>query len=103
MKFLTIVSCSLVAAGIAYPAGAGAFGQETGSTPPVQDQRPRPDPQRGAERPQPQRDMRGMGQGDRGRMSPDERQQLRRDIRDAGKDIYRPGRDARSTRRQGRN
>jgi spore coat polysaccharide biosynthesis protein SpsF len=36
-------------------------------------------------------------------LSPDERQQLRRDIRDAGKDIYRPGRDARANRRQGRN
>jgi len=103
MKFLTIVSCSLVAAGIAFPAGAGAFGQETGPAPSARDQRPRPDPQRGADRPAPPRDMRGMGPGDRGRMSPDERQQLRRDIRDAGKDIYRPARDARTTRRQGRN
>jgi len=103
MKILTFVSCSLVAAGIAFPAGAGAFGQETGSGPSAQDQRSRPDPQRSTDRTVPQRDMRGMGQGGRGGMSPDERQQLRRDIRDAGKDIYRPARDARTTRRQGRN
>jgi len=45
-------------------------------------------PQREAERPVPQRETRVPGEADRGRMSPDERRQLRRDIQDAGKDIY---------------
>lgn len=100
MKFLTIVSCGLVAAGIANPAGAGPFGREMGFRPLVQDQRPRPDPQRGADRPMPQRDMRGTDENNRGRMSPDERRQLRRDIQDAGKDIYRPSREAPVDRRR---
>jgi len=105
MKFLTLVSCGLVAAGIANPAGANPFGQEMGFRPMVQDQRtrPRPDPQRGAEQPMPQRDMRGAAENDRGRMSPDERRQLRRDIQDAGKDIYRAPRQERGDpRRSGR-
>jgi hypothetical protein len=48
-------------------------------------------PDRGADH----REMRGPGEMPHGqRMSPDERRQLRRDINDAGRDLYRepPGR-----------
>ncbi len=47
--------------------------------------------------------QRGDKETDRGRMSADERRQLRRDIQDAGKDIYRPARQRRGDlRRSGR-
>lgn len=109
MKFLNIVFCGLVAAGVANPAGAGPFGQETGFRLSVQDQRSPPDPQRGAQQPMqqrdtgppmPQRDMRGADANDRGRMSSDERRQLRRDIQDAGRDIYRAPRQENGDRRR---
>jgi hypothetical protein len=100
VKFLTIISCGLIAAGIAYPAGAGAFGQEMGFRPLAQDQRPRPEQQRGADQPMPQRDMRGTDANERRRMNPEERRQLRRDIQDAGKDIYRPARQERGEQRR---
>ena len=102
MKCLNRVSCVLLAAGIALP--GGAFAQGMGFGPPVQDQRSQPAPQRGAEQPMPQRDMRGMGGGERGRMSPEERRQLRQDIQEAGKDIYRAPRQGRAgdQRRSGR-
>jgi hypothetical protein len=48
----------------------------------------------------PQRGARAAERDERGRMSPEERHQLRRDIRDAGRDIYRPGRSAPAGRRQ---
>lgn len=48
----------------------------------------RPGPQREADRFGPQRETRAPGEADRGRMSPDERRQLRRDIQDAGRDLY---------------
>jgi len=105
MKFLTLVSCGLVAVGMVHPASANPFGQEMGAGPLVQQQssRPRPEPQRGAEQPMPQRDMRGTADNERGRMSPDERRQLRRDIQDAGKSIYPAPRQARGDpRRSGR-
>ena len=110
MKFLaivSIVSCTLAAAGIAIPAAAQAYypgfrpyiqapgqgqGKDEGAA-----------PRRGADRPMPQRDMRGSDETDRGRMSTDERRQLRRDIQDAGKDIYRPAPQGRGDgRRSGR-
>jgi len=67
---------------------AGPFGGNLQFRPYAQQQRPRPEPQRDADRrqPQPQRDA---GQNERGRLSPEERQKLRRDIHDAGKDLYR--------------
>ena len=112
MKFLTIVFCGLIAAGIANPAAADPFGRETWFSPLAQDQRSRPSPQRGTFQPMPQRDMgpampqrdmQGNDPNDRGRMSPDELRQLRRDIQDAGKDIYRAPRPARGDpRRSGR-
>jgi hypothetical protein len=77
----------------------------------VQDQRPRPEPQRSADRPAPQRgadrfapsrEARAPGEADRGRMSEDERRQLRRDIQDAGKDIYQRDRPAPPRREQRR-
>lgn len=95
MKFSTIVCCSLIAAGSANPAVAGPYEAGMGFRPLVQDQRPRPGPQREAERPAPQREQRGPGEAGRGRMTPDERRQLRRDIQDAGKDIYHPARQGR--------
>ena len=88
MKLFPAVYCSLIAAAAANAAVAGPFGQGTGFRPFVQAQAPRPEPRREAERPAPQRDARGSGEADRGRMNPDERRQLRRDIQDAGKDIY---------------
>lgn len=88
---------------MAIPAGAGAFGQEMGIRPLVRDQRSRPEPQRAAEQPRPQRDTHGADTTERGRMNPEERRQLRRDIQDAGKDIYRPARQGQGdSRRSGR-
>ncbi|MDP2639694.1 MAG: hypothetical protein Q8Q16_03370 [Betaproteobacteria bacterium] len=71
-----------------------------GFAPLLQDQRPRPGRQREAEKPAPQREPPGPGDADRGRMSPEERRQLRRDIRDAGKDLYQ--RERQGPRRQQR-
>jgi len=90
MKFSTILCCCLIAAGGARPALAASHGPGSGFSPAVQDQRGGAGREREAERSAPQRDTRGSGDADRGRMSPDERRQLRRDIQDAGKDIYRP-------------
>jgi len=109
MKFLLIACLGLAAAAVAYPAAADPYARGWGFQPLVQDQRPRPEPQRSADRPAPQREadrfapsreVRAPGEADRGRMSEDERRQLRRDIQDAGKDIYRrppaaPGREQR--------
>lgn len=110
MKPFLAIFCSLIAAVAANVAVAGPFEREMGFGPLAQAQRTRPEPQRDAARPEPQRgapvpqrDMRGPGQADRGRMSPDERNQLRRDIQDAGKDIYRPAQQGRGdARRSGR-
>ena len=100
MKTYPVVCCSLVAVFAANVVMAGPFEREMRFRPFAQAQMPRPEPQREATRPAPQRDMRGSGETDRGRMNPDERRQLRRDIQDAGKDIYRrdrqpPGRQQR--------
>ena len=100
MKSFLAICCILIAAIAANAAVAGPFEQEMRFRPFVQAQRPRPEPQRAAARPEPQRDLRGLGEADRGRMSPDERRQLRRDIQDAGKDIYH--RDRPSPERQQR-
>jgi hypothetical protein len=52
-------------------------------------------PQRERQFPQPQRPPDADRQGQQGqqRMSPDERRQLRRDLHDAGRDVYPPRRD----------
>jgi len=88
MKSLPAIYCCLIAALAANVATAAPFGREPRFQPFVQTQIPRPEPQRDAARPAPPRDPRGAGEADRGRLSPDERRQLRRDVKDAGKDIY---------------
>lgn len=52
-------------------------------------------PQRDHQFQQPQRQQESNRQGQQGqqRMSPDERRQLRRDLHDAGRDVYPPRRD----------
>jgi hypothetical protein len=103
VKSVVAISCSLIAVVAANVATAGTFGQELRFQPLVQAQGPRPEPQRDAARPEPPRDARQAGEADRGRMSPDERRQLRRDIQDVGKDIYRPAQQGRGDgRRAGR-
>ena len=99
-SLLAVCCCGLIAAGGANPALAAPYERGTGFAPPVQDQRPRPGRQREAEKPAPQREPPGPGDADRGRMSPEERRQLRRDIRDAGKDLYQ--RERQTPRRSGR-
>jgi hypothetical protein len=94
VKSVLAFSCSLIALVAANVAAAGPFDQGFRFQPFVQAQSPRPEPQRDAARPEPQRDARAPGAADRGRMSPDERRQLRRDIQDAGKDIYHRDRQA---------
>jgi hypothetical protein len=89
MKSSLGVCCGLIALAAANAAAAGPFDRELRFQPFVQAQQgARPEPQREAARPEPQRDTRGSGDADRGRMNSDERRQLRRDIQDAGKDIY---------------
>ena len=90
MKFSTIVCCGLIAAAGAVPALAAPYGEGMGFSPLAQEQRPVPGREREAEKSAPRREMRGPGDAERGRMNPEERRQLRRDIQDAGKDIYRP-------------
>lgn len=101
MRILSFVSCALIAAAAAMPAGEGARAQGMGLRPMVQDQRAQPGQQRRAERPMPRRDMDESEQrGGGGRMSPEERRQLRQDIQDAGKDIYRQQRQERRNSRR---
>ena len=84
MKSILAFCCSLIAAAAANVALAGPFDQ---SQLVAQAPAPRPEPQPA---PAPPRDMRAPGESDHGRMNPDERRQLRRDIQNAGRDIYRP-------------
>ena len=100
MRYLPMLCLGLIAVAGANAAAADPFERGLGFRLFVQDQRPRPEPQRAAERPAPQRETRAPGEADRGRMSPDERRQLRRDIQDAGKDLY--PRERRAPRRQPR-
>ena len=94
MKYLPTYCFCLIAAASANPAAADPLERGVEFRPLVQDQRSRPEPQRATDRAEPQRAMRAPGETDRGRMSPDERRQLRRDIQDAGKDIYHRDRPA---------
>jgi hypothetical protein len=88
MKVFLVLGWSLMAAAAAMPAAAAPFAFGNDYRPFVQNQPSRPGPQRETDRPVPQRDTRAPGGADRGRMNPDERRQLRRDIQDAGRDIY---------------
>ena len=100
MKILTVVSCAVLAGGLALP--AGAFAQDAGFRPFARDRDAQQERQREAERPAPQRGMRPTDERERGHLSPEERRQLRRDIQDAGRDIYRPSRPAPMERRRPR-
>ena len=105
MKFFTGVVCALIAAAGAKPAWADAYGREAGFrllVQQVQGQGQGQARRRGAEQPMPRRDANAERENDRGRMSQEERRQLRRDIRDAGRDIYRPAREAPTQRRRDR-
>lgn len=115
MRLLAAFACGLIAASAAVPAAADTFsrgfgpyiqgqglgqGQGQGQG---QSQGQGLTPRRGSDRAMPQRDSRGADESDRGRMSPEERRQLRQDIQDAGKDIYRSPRQGRGDpRRSGR-
>ena len=97
MRLHQVLTGGLLILAAALPvSAAGPFGGERGFgfRAQQQQQRPRPLPQRDVDRRQPQRDA-----GKDGRMSPEERQQLRRDIGDAGKDIYRGPAPRRQERR----
>jgi hypothetical protein len=99
MKLFRALGWGLMLAAVA-SAAAGA--SDSGGNPRSSVQVPasQPGPQRETNGPAPQR---AAGEAGPGRMSTDERRQLRRDIQDAGKDIYRPARHARGeTRRSGR-
>jgi hypothetical protein len=97
MKRLVIMAAmaaALVGAagtGYAQP-GPGPGGGRRGMEPPT---RPMPPPQRDHQ--MPQRDFRGDPGHDprRGQLSPEERRQLRRDIGDHGRDVYRDRRPKR--------
>jgi hypothetical protein len=107
MKVFLVLGWGLMAAAAAIPAAAAPFDSGASFRPFMQNQPPPPGPQREADRPAPQRETRAPGEMDRGRMSPDERRQLRRDIQDAGRDIYHrdqqaPRRVQQAPRRSGR-
>ena len=93
MKFLAMLFACLI-----------AMASAVAADPPVPErsQTQSAPPQRGSESPMPQRELRGPPEADRGRMNPDERRQLRRDIQDAGRDIYHPARNAPAPGRSGR-
>lgn len=99
MKLFRFLGWGLMLVAVASPA-AGPFDSGGNPVSSVQVPGTQPGPRREADRPAPQR---GQSETDRGRMSADERRQLRRDIQDAGKDIYRPARQGREDpRRSGR-
>lgn len=94
MKLLLIACFGMALVAIANPAAADRYERGFGFRPSIQDQRVPAEPQRTADKPAPPRDLRAPAEAGRGRMSPDERRQLRRDIQDAGKEIYRRDRPA---------
>lgn len=103
MKILLVLGWGLMAALAAMPAAAAPFDSGGDVRPFMQNRPSRPDPRREVERPAPQqRDAHPPGEADRARMSPEERRQLRRDIQDAGRDIYRPARQGRGDPGAGR-
>lgn len=112
MRLFLVLGWGLMAAGAAIPAAAAPFDSGPDLRPFVQYPPPwfgspqrdgsradfRPyvqnppqwygPPPRDPNGPPPQRDARPPGVPERGRMSPDERLQLRRDIQNAGREIY---------------
>lgn len=107
MRFLLVLASGALVLAAALPAAAaGPFGRQAQFSPFMQQQDQRFGQRRSADRRVPQRDVqrsppqRDAAQGSRDRMSPEERQQLRRDIHDAGKDIYR-GQGPRRVERRG--
>ncbi|MHB8666511.1 MAG: hypothetical protein ACYC7B_03210 [Burkholderiales bacterium] len=99
MNLLRVLGWGLMLVAVTSPA-AGPF--DSGSNPGSSVQFPIPPqgPQRETGNPAPRR---VSGEVGREPMSADERRQLRRDIQDAGKDIYRPARQRRGDpRRSGR-
>jgi len=89
MRLFLVFGWGLMMAAAAISASAAPFESGSDFRPPIQNQPPRPGPQREADKPAPpQRETRAPGDANSGRMSPDERRQLRRDIQDAGRDIY---------------
>lgn len=95
MKLSPIVGLGLLVAAAAMPAAAAPHGYGGYFRPYVQNEQPsRFGQRREADRPAPRREMPqrelrpAPDNTNRGRMSPDERRQLRRDIQDAGRDIY---------------
>ncbi len=100
MNVFLVLGCGLLVASAAIPSAAAPFDSGADIRPFMQNQPSRPSPQREADPPAPQRETRAPGEADRVRMSPDERRQLRRDIQDAGKDIYH--RERQAPRRQQR-
>ena len=89
MRLFVVLGWGLMAAVAAIPATAAQFDSGPDFLPFVQYQPVWPGPQRNADGPAPQRDMRVPGEPNRGRMSPDERRQLRRDIDQHGRELYR--------------
>ncbi len=99
MKLFRFLGWGMMLVAVASPA-VGPVDSSGNPASSVQVPATQPGPRREADRPAQQR---GEGATDRGRMSADERRQLRRDIQDAGKDIYRPVRQRREDpRRSGR-
>ncbi len=105
MKLSLIFGLGLLVAAAAMPAAAAPYGYGGYFRPYVQNEQPsRFGQRREADRPAPrrevpqremsQRELRQAPDMNRGRMSPDERRQLRRDIQDAGRDIYQRDRQA---------
>lgn len=98
MKFVPSLSgWSLMLAVASMPAAAAPVYSDGNPGSSVQVPSSPPGPRRGADVPAPQR---AAGEAGRGHMSVDERRQLRRDIRDAGKDIYRSARQGRGDPRR---
>ena len=90
MNYRAIAPGGLLALGLLLMACPTGYAQERAYGPMTQGQRGQQEAQRHMDRGMAQRDMRGMGDAERGRMSPEERRQLRRDIQDAGREIYPP-------------
>jgi len=99
MTLRAIASSGLLALSFTLMASTAIHAQERvfGSAP--QDQRGQQESQQRGERGMPPRDMRDA---ERGRMNPEERRQLRRDIQDAGREIYRPSHPGQSRGEQRR-
>jgi hypothetical protein len=92
MKFLVYLGYGLMMAAVSMPAAAGPGGSDGDAGYSVQIPPPQPLAPRETDRPARQL---GPGEIERSRMSVDERRQLRRDIENAGRVIYRSAPHAR--------